>query len=92
MCAVANIDVDDNYSSLRHPKALVKIYRQSVAEERATERPAAPQRPRYSRIDAGQLIRALLLVVICLGLAQLSRADHSRAENRAVRSNAVAAS
>lgn len=34
-----------------------------------------PARPKFCRINAGQLVRAFFLVLLCLGLSQISRAE-----------------
>ncbi len=39
----------------------------------------APTRPAFSRIGLGQLIRSAFLVLLCLGLSQLARAEKTPA-------------
>ncbi len=55
--------------------------RPSAPSTPARPRPAgnshrpAPIRPKFSRLDTGQLIRSALLVLLCLGVSQLARAE-----------------
>ncbi|WP_442753562.1 hypothetical protein ACNHKD_11165 [Methylocystis sp. JAN1] len=73
---MANIDVDFGMQPGRRPRAIVEAYRNAHREEQ----PAAPRnapRPKFSRITLGQLVRTLILVVLCLGIVQLSHAERA---------------
>lgn len=45
------------------------------AREKVQAQRPAPARPKFCRVDAGQLIRTALLVLLCLGLSQLPRPE-----------------
>jgi hypothetical protein len=89
---VANVDTVFGSAKARHPKALVETYRAALAEEKQPDRLPPPARPKYCRIDAGQMIRALLLVAACLGFAQLPRVDHAQLDKSAAAVKRIAAS
>ncbi len=50
-------------------------YNPSRAREIAQTPRLAPARPKFCRVDAGQLVRTALLVLLCLGLSQLPRVE-----------------
>ncbi len=47
----------------------------SRARETAQAQRPARVRPKFCRIDGGQLVRAAFLVLLCVGLSQLPRAE-----------------
>jgi hypothetical protein len=75
---MANADVNDRMERGQRPHATVR-YSQK-AEQQAPARKAP--RPRFSRIDAGQFIRTVILVILALGVFQLSHAEKADAEGR----------
>jgi len=74
---MAHIDADFETPLRQRPRAVVENYRLEHQEAPQPARPA-PARPHFSRIDSGQLIRTLILVILCLGVAQLSHAEKAR--------------
>lgn len=72
---MANVDIEFGGTATR-PRAFIEAYRATLVEEQPARRPPPPPAPpRFSRVDTGQLIRALILVVVCLGFAQLPHVD-----------------
>lgn len=80
---MANIDLDFAATASNRPRALIDAYRRALAEEQPAHRPPPPPAvPKFSRIDSGQLIRALFLVALCLVLAQFPRLnDRAQSDN-----------
>ncbi|MCC3244104.1 hypothetical protein LG047_02005 [Methylocystis sp. WRRC1] len=81
--AALSIDVGyDPSTSPSRPRALVEHYRASLYEEQAHRSAPAPQRrPRpFPRLSMGQVVRAALLMIACLGLAQLVQVGQASAE------------
>ena len=75
---MANIEVDFGMVRRERPAAIVSAYRSRAAEAQ----PAAIRRnnrAQYSRIEAGQLVRAVLLVLLCLGAARIFHSGHAQA-------------
>jgi hypothetical protein len=70
---MANIDVDFGSIRVQRPQASIEGY--PPAQETLPPPPRAARSPQYSRIDAGQLLRTALLVVLCVGAFQIVRAD-----------------
>jgi hypothetical protein len=66
---MAFIDSGDNTRPRPRPSALPTPSRPRQA--------GLLQRPAFSRIDLGQLVRAGFLVLLCLGLSQIARAERS---------------
>lgn len=76
---MANMDVD--FGTARHdrPQAVIASYRSAFREQRPAQRqPKAT--PKYTRIDAGQILRTVVLLALCLGALQLSRAERDEHE------------
>ncbi len=71
---MANIDAEFGMQTGQRPRAIVEAYRQARGDEQAAASRSAPP-PKFSRITSGQLIRAMLLVFLCLGVVQLSHAE-----------------
>jgi hypothetical protein len=72
---MANMDVDFGMQSGQRPRAIVGAYRYSQKEEQPAAPVRAAPRPKFSRITIGQIVRALILVALCLGVVQLSHAE-----------------
>jgi hypothetical protein len=77
---MANIDIDFQIARRQPPHAAIAIQRAP-----APPGPRQPKlRPKYSRINAGQFIRTILLLALCMGAAQLPRAEKALSEKSAV--------
>jgi hypothetical protein len=76
---MANIDAGFRAPLRARPHAIVDARRSKAGEDQPAPSRPAP-RPKFCRVNAGQLIRALILVVLCLGVVQLSPAE-KRAED-----------
>jgi hypothetical protein len=72
---MANIDAGLGAPPRERPRAIVEAYRSSIREEQPAPPPRPVSRPKFSRVDSGQLIRSLILVILCLGVVQLSHAE-----------------
>jgi hypothetical protein len=77
---MANIEVDHAAGAVQRPTAFVEAYRAVQRVDQMNHRPPPPALPRFCRVDVGQLIRALLLIVLCLGFAQLPCVDGAPAD------------
>lgn len=72
---MANMDVDFGMQPSQRPRAIVGAYRYSQKEEQPAVAARPVPGPKFSRITIGQIVRALILVALCLGVVQLSHAD-----------------
>lgn len=73
---MANVDLDNGMTASVRPSATINPRR--VPTICIPQRPSlrlTPVRPKFCKIDSGQLFRSLLLFLLCLGLSQLPRAE-----------------
>lgn len=76
---MANMDVDFEVARCDGPRAMVAIYRSALrSQPPAFRQPQAT--PKYTRIDAGQFLRTVVLLALCFGALQLARADKAQHE------------
>jgi hypothetical protein len=68
---MANADIDYRMQPAERPRATVRF--SQMAEQQAQARKAP--HPRFSGIDAGQFIRTVILVMLALGIFQLSHGE-----------------
>ncbi|WP_424362532.1 hypothetical protein [Methylocystis parvus] len=80
---MANMDVDFGMQPAQRPRAIVGAYHRSQREEQPAVVTRAAPRPKFSRITIGQIVRALILVALCLGVVQLSHAEKAVDDPRA---------
>lgn len=73
---MANLDAGFGAASRERPRAIVEAFRPLRDDQPTPPARPAPS-PKFCRINPGQLIRALILVVLCLGVVQLSHAEKS---------------
>jgi hypothetical protein len=76
---MASTDGDFRLGYQQRPQAIVESLRETLREQHHVQRAPQPA-PAYSKIDFGQFIRTLALLALCLGAAQLPRADKAHAE------------
>lgn len=74
---MANMDADFGTPLRERPRATVEAYRPAIRPDAPGPQTRAAARPKFCRVSSGQLIRALILVVLCLGVVQLSHAEKS---------------
>lgn len=80
---MANMDVDFAVARHERPQAMIAIYRSALRDQSlAPRQPKAS--PKYTRIDAGQFLRTVVLLALCLSALQLARADKAQPEKRHV--------
>lgn len=76
---MANMDVDFGMARHDRPQAMIALYRSALRDQgMAPRQPKAA--PKYTRIDAGQFLRTVVLLALCLGALQLPRADKAQQE------------
>ncbi|KAF2991747.1 hypothetical protein MJC1_01312 [Methylocystis sp. MJC1] len=80
---MANMDVDFGMARHDRPQAMIASYRYAFREQRPAQRqPKAT--PKYTRIDAGQFLRTLVLLALCLSALQLTHAEKAQHEKAPV--------
>lgn len=80
---MANIDLHFGPKPRLHPPVSSTFRRDARLEASSAARPAA-KRPKFCRLDAGQLIRSAFLVLLCLCLSQLARAEKAPGQDPAM--------
>lgn len=76
---MANMDVDFGMARHDRPQAMIALYRSALrSQPPAFRQPKAT--PKYTRIDAGQFLRTVVLLALCFGALQVARADKAQQE------------